>query len=135
MNKYTVELTPPAVRAYELIHQSASNCIAAGETGGPKVLLLRSVDQVLDEDIAERPFEAGTPLCAELAGVYCATRDKAFVYYEPSRRPLTIAILFISSGPTKASHIERADAILAQILLSSGIQVLAPGMTARLAAN
>lgn len=135
MDKYIVELTPPAVRAYESIYESATSDLAAGEMNSRDVVLLRLVDEMIDVGIPLRPFDVGIPLCRPLSGVYCFRRGRVFVYYERSIKPHTIVILSISYGPTKAADIEKADAMFTQWLLSRNVQVLPPGIAARAAAN
>jgi len=134
MNKYRIELATPAVRAYQSICDAARNKLAAGEDRSPRVDLLRSVDDIIDNVIPFSPFQSGAELCGGLSGVYWISRGRLHVFYEASKKPLTIAILCIWDGPTNEVHMRNADAICTEMLLSGKYYVLPPDSKVRRAA-
>ncbi len=134
MDKYRIELATPAVRAYQVICDAARNKLAEGEDRSPRVELLRSVDEIIDHVIPFSPFQSGTELRGNLSGVYWISRGRLHVFYEASKKPLTIAILCIWDGPTNEVHMQKADVICTELLLSGKFHVLPDYLTLRRAA-
>ena len=70
MQKYKVELTPTAQKAYEEIHADAQACITAGDTTNAKVIKLRMVDDAIDNIIPHKPFAVQKALSEPLSNIF-----------------------------------------------------------------
>lgn len=132
MTRHKVELAAPAERTYNNLR-----ALSAGERSGRERELLRSIDEIINEEIPNKPF-SGRKLYGLLAGIsveglYWISRETLHVFYEASVKPLTIVIDFIwTGGPNTEANIQQADLLFAQMLLSGQV-VAVPGL--RLTAN
>lgn len=85
MKKHRVELSTPAARTYGNLRS-----LAAGERYGRE--LLRSIDEIIDEEIRSGPYTCGRKLYGSMAGVslegiYWISRETLHIFYEASVNP------------------------------------------------
>jgi len=129
MEKYKVELAAPAASMYENLAR-----LAAGEKNrDAKLAMFESLDKVIRETIPSSPFSAGIELCGPLKGLYWVPQDPMHVFYEiPAFKVETVSIVSILVGLPSAER--KADAIVAEMVLSGRLRVLPRGWESRRAA-
>lgn len=118
MQKYKVELTPTAQKAYEEIHADAQACITAGDTTNAKVIKLRMVDDAIDNIIPHEPFAVQKALSGPLSNIFRVKKGRLRIYYAASSKEEKIVVLFISQTLRKAGDINDPYSIFTRLVMT-----------------
>jgi hypothetical protein len=125
MRKHRIELTSSAVTTYRKISESAIKCIEEGDEANPKVVLLRTVDDLLNHSIAHDSLETANVLAGPFYDVYWISRGRLRIYFKASpTKSFVICILSISNSTRKETHPRHADALFAQMVASGQLDNL-----------
>ena len=125
MRKHSIELTSSAVTTYRKISASAMKCIEEGDEGNPKVVLLRTIDDLLNHSITHDSLETANVLAGPLYDVYWVSRGRLRIYYKVSpMKSFVICILSISNSSRKETHPSHADALFTQMVASGQLDNL-----------
>jgi len=111
-------LTPTAESAYREIHEQAQEQLDKGNTGSPKVKLLRLIDDCIDKIIPADPLAKERALSGALSGLFRVKQGRTRICYCASSKHNTITILYISETLRKEGDKNDPYAIFTGIVMS-----------------
>lgn len=118
MQSYRVELTPTAQKAYEEMHADAQACISAGDRSNAKVILMRIVDDAIDNIIPHDPLSVRNALSGPLSNLFRVKKGRLRIYYAASSTERKIVILFISQTLRKAGDVNDPYSIFTRLVMT-----------------